>query len=184
MEPITEREAARRLAAVRGLSLSASQHLLATGVVGRPATSGRMKLYDATRVDALLELPPVRADEFVQLFPDGVIIVRLPRSRTIDASMVWPETRDVLAGPWRPGSRQKAAIWLGTLRDRSVPLLLTVSAHVVAGARVADPRPGGDGVTFELQAPGRWLDQVVGRRVRGHRGPQVELVNFTPPRRR
>jgi hypothetical protein len=182
MELITEREVARRLASARGLSRSATQHLLATGIAGRPIRTGGVALFDAERVRSLLELPPVRADEFEALASGGLVIVRLPRDRTVDASLVWPDTRAALVGPWRLRSQQWTLLWLRTFRERSLPMLLTVSAHVVCGATLNGftLRDGDDAAWFDLHPPGPWLHELVGRRVRGHRGPQVELLDPPP----
>lgn len=177
---ISEREAARRLAA-HGTSLSASQHLLATGIAGRPVRTHVATLYDGDRVDELVARPHVRADEFVGAFPVGVVIARLSRARGFDVAAPWTERVEVMAGPWRLTANNGLALAITVNRAPGYPLLLSVAGHVVDGARIVGLRDAdGAGARFELEPPGEWLSPINGRRLRGHRGPQLELVGWTP----
>lgn len=179
MELISEREAATRLAR-HGLSRSACQHLFATGVAGTPVRVGGMTLYDASRIDELAARAHLRADEFADAFPHGVVVARLPRGRNADAQARWPATRPLLEGPWRIGPWQVLLIRLSAMHGDGLPVVLSVSGYVLAGARIIGTRPAPEGDTTMLQlgAPGPWLDRVLGRRMRGHRGAPVELVGW------
>jgi len=177
---ISEREAARRLA-VHGTSLSASQHLLATGIAGTPVRTAVATLYDDDRIDQLVARPHIKADEFVQAFGVGVVIARLPRSRAFDVDASWDERAQVMAGPWHLTSMNWIALSVTVRQGRGYPMLLSVSGHVVGGARIVaiNAASGRPTVTFGLEPAGELLAPIVGRRLRGHRGPQLELVGWS-----
>lgn len=179
MEPISEREAARLLTPL-GLSRSGSQHLLSTGIAGPAMRAGGMKLYDARLVEELASRPPVSADEVRKLFPDGAMVVRLPRARTVDASAEWPDTADELAGPWPLGRGAGLAVWVKHLSGHTVPLMLTVAGCVLSGATTTDVLPAsetqGTGVAFALSAPGPWLREVRRRMLTFGRGAPIEVL--------
>lgn len=176
---ISERDAARRLKSL-GLGLSASQHLLSTGIAGPVVRAGGMKLYDARLVEELASRPPVSAGEVRKLFPDGAMVVRLPRARTADAGAEWPDTADELAGPWLLGKGPGLAVWVKHLSGHTVPLMLTVAGCVLSGATTTDvlaaSETQGTGVAFALSARGAWLQVVRGRMLSFGRGAPVEVL--------
>lgn len=184
MDLISERAAARRLAG-RGLSLSATQHLLATGIAGQPLRTAVATLYEAAAIEELASRPALTRADTQQWFPEGAVVVRLPRGGTADATAEWPATADLLRGPWPvppgPSMALVARFWTG----RSIPLLLTVSGVVLCGATVRDfagrsepgrGRSGGLDACFALSAPGDWLERTSGRMLAFGRGATVELL--------
>jgi hypothetical protein len=177
---ISERDAARRLAAV-GLSLSATQQLLATGIGGPPVRTRVATLYDEERIEELVSRPHVRADEFDRAFPVGVVIARLPRHRTFDVNGEWDEHARVMSGPWRIPVRNRMYVAITVRRAPGYPLLLSVAGHILGGASIVGCNGAGDGglVSFDVRPAGDSLASLIGRRLRGHRGPQVELVGWT-----
>ncbi|GAB3866970.1 hypothetical protein GCM10028801_40020 [Nocardioides maradonensis] len=180
MDYISERESARKLAAI-GLSLSAAQHLLRTGVAGQPVMTTAARLYDANRIEELARRPAVSAEECQALFPDGFLVARLPRTRSVDAEAAWPDTIDALRGPWPLGPWQAMTVYCWQRLGRQVPLLLSVSGCVISGALTTDfRRADGDArpraMCFELAAPGTWLGGVTGRMLGLGRGAPVEIV--------
>ncbi|GAB4004327.1 hypothetical protein [Nocardioides ultimimeridianus] len=180
MDLISERAAARRLATC-GLSLSASQHLLATGIAGEPIRTAAATLYDSSAIEELASRPALSRDETRELFPDGAVVARLPRGRIVAAGSEWPDTAEVLSGPWPippgPSVALLARFWTG----RTVPLLLTVSGTVLSGATATQFAPsarrsGEFDASFALETPGRWLGRARGRMLRFGRGATIELL--------
>jgi hypothetical protein len=177
---ISEREAARRLAH-HGRSLAASQHLLSTGIAGRPLRTAVATLYDEERVDDLVARPHIDAVGFSDAFPGGTVVARLPRCRSFDVEGTWPERAQTMSGPWRVTSRKRFLLAVTVQRQPGYPFLLSVAGHVVGGASIIGLESAADGAetSFVLEPAGEWLAPMTGRRLRGHRGPQVELVGWT-----
>jgi hypothetical protein len=177
MPLISGREAARMFGPT-GLSLSATQQLLATGIAGKPQVAGGANLYDGDRVEEVATRLPITPADLEDACPLGVVVVRLPRGQSFSALTCWPETADLLAGPWRVGNGDGFAMTGSVAFGVGLPLVLSVSGYVVAGAWVTavlgSEQPGH--VTFGLSAPDDWLTPLLGRRLRGHRGVPVELV--------
>ena len=180
MDLISEREAARIFSA-HGLSLSAAQHLLSTGIAGEPVRAAGVKLYDAMRVEAVASRPAVTKDEVRALFPLGAMVIRLPRGRVVSATAEWPDTAQLLAGPWPFSFAYTSAVAVHYWQGRGVPLLLTVSGFVLSGAVTTNGAPNGSAEhpewqSFELEAPGSWLETLRGRSLAFGRGAPVELL--------
>ncbi|HWU20001.1 MAG TPA: hypothetical protein VN088_00635 [Nocardioides sp.] len=179
MSLISERAGARLLER-HGLSLSASQHLLATGIAGAPIRLESVTLYESELIRDVATRPSITLEEFDDAFPTGVAVARLPRGRTISAAAEWPDTADQLAGPWRIGNGD-AFVMTGTVAfGEGLSIVLSVSGFLLAAARItallAGDGPGS--VRFDLAAPGSAWDAIRGRRMRGHRGRPVELVGW------
>ncbi|GAB4008950.1 hypothetical protein [Nocardioides ultimimeridianus] len=179
MSLISERTAARLLEE-HGLSLSASQHLLATGIAGVPVRLESITLYESELVEDVASRPAITLTEFDEAFPTGLVVARLPRGRTTSAAADWPETAAQLAGPWPIGNGD-AFVMTGTVAfGEGLSVALSVSGFLIAAARItallAGDGPGS--VRFDLAAPGPAWDAIRGRRMRGHRGRPVELVGW------
>lgn len=48
-------------------------------------------------------------EELGDLFADGVLLIRLPRGRRVDATRGWPEAAEILRGPHLRGTWQRRA---------------------------------------------------------------------------
>ena len=180
MELISERASAQRLA-VWGLSLSAAQQLLRTGVAGQPLITPGVRLYDVRRITDLVERPEISAGECTALFPDGCLVARLSRDRSADATASWPATIPLLQGPWLLGPWQYLAVYCWQRLGRDVPLLVSVEGCVISGAMASGLCPPGESapagsVRFDLGPPGPWLGEVTGRMLRLGRGAPVEMI--------
>lgn len=176
---ISGREAADLLAPC-GLSLMATQHLLATGIAGRPMVTRGAYLYDRAAVAGLASARDVDNHEFTDDCPHGYLVVRLPRQATYDVAGDWDERERVLRGPWRIGRRTIIVIAARMYQRKHFPLVLTASGFVVGGAEVVGIAGGGDvdpgrTVVFDIAPPGAWLSNFIGRRCALGRGPQMML---------
>jgi len=140
---ITGRRAAQLLAA-RGLSLSASQQLLATGIAGRPVDTTAAQLFEADAVADLAGRPTVDERAAATVAPHGYLVARLPRDRVVAVDDAWDEQAAVLAGPWRVDAMVQLELVVRRFVGVRFPLVLTVAGFAIAGAEIngRPPEPG------------------------------------------
>ncbi|WP_460852215.1 prephenate dehydrogenase [Nocardioides montaniterrae] len=177
MALISTREAAGLLGQL-GLSWSASQHLLATGIAGHPVRTGASNLYDSERVGALLSRPALTAGDLQEIFPAGCLVGRVPRGTVVDVTAGWQAAATVMAGPWPLEWRHEMGIDLRQRRDEPLGMLLTVSGVVTASGSVTGVRhvDGTDRARLDLRPPGPWASDVRGRLLALGRGRALTWV--------
>lgn len=179
---ITGREAARILAR-QGLSHSASQQLLATGIAGRPTRAGSVVLHDVEAVERLAYAIPVRILDVIRGCPNGHLVARIPRDRRFDVGAPWELQREILAGPWPMDPKISTIVWALTRYRAPMPLVATVAGFAVAGAEITafvEPAPAIRGTSFRLAPPGDWLKPFLGRPCASGRGRATYLRGWEP----
>lgn len=179
---ITQRAAARILAR-QGLSLSACQQLLATGIAGPPTEAGSVVLHDQAAVERLARALPVRTLDVHRGCPYGYVVVRIPRGQAFDVAASGEEQRRILAGPWPLDARVRTIVWVRTYHAMPMPLVATVAGFVVAGAEITgfvDTADAGRGTAFSLAPPGDWLEPFRGRPCASGKGRATYLRGWLP----
>lgn len=173
---ITEREAARRLAAA-GVARRQAVAVLHSGLAGDPVRTSAAVLYDETAVDALLSRPVVALPVLDDLLRSGLFVGR----RGVDV-------RAPLADQFREGGRSwwltpPTVIWLRARLQRQgvLPFVTTAGGFVLCGGDITDFSGDADGRTdLVLSPPGPWFAGVRGRRLPTGPGRAVLLLGWRP----
>jgi hypothetical protein len=158
---LTERQARERLGCL-GLDPESARRVLVAGLAGPVVRTRAATLYDASRVQELIErarpsagaMPEPHVETFVARMAPGRLDVRMPLDEQLDA----------VGGGWRLG------IWtagylaiVGGMRG-CLPFLATVGGIVALGAEITGSESPGrrDGQdarhAFTLQPAGPWFD--------------------------
>lgn len=133
---ISEREAAQRLGRARGTSREASRRVLVAGLAGPGERIGTTTSYDAEAVDRLARRLTARVLDLHGLAADGVLNLRASATRQEVRDALASDPLELMTGPWRMGWYNRVGV-AGILRSRgAVPVVLTVSNYVVAGAEI------------------------------------------------
>jgi hypothetical protein len=133
---ISEREAAQRLGRARGTSREASRRVLVAGLAGPGERIGTTTSYDAEAVHRLARRLTARVLDLHGLAAGGLLNVRASATRKDVRRALASNPLELMAGPWRMGWYDRVGV-AGILRNRgALPLVLTVSNYVVAGAEI------------------------------------------------
>src|SRR5205814_1532603 len=146
---VTGRQAASLLSVV----LPTREHarlVLRAGLAGAPLRTSAVLLYDADRVVALAQRPPVSAEEVVTACPSGLNVGRRSRGMRVEVTAPWEERAAQVS--LRPAMPTMAA----TLLEAQVkvahrlPWVATLCGYVVLCAEARGLRECEGEVTFDL----------------------------------
>jgi hypothetical protein len=180
---ISRREAVRvlRAAAHEPPTKRLAEGLLVAGFAGPSCDTGGVSLYQRDEVCRLAETPHVDLGDLPGACRSAVLVVRI--SGTSAAALKpAPERRALAVGPWWISWPTRLALTIGTRRQGSVPVVVTIASYVLCTADLVglrlvgtpNGRPDDDGpyregggvrTTLELDAPGSWSEAFDGRRL-------------------
>jgi hypothetical protein len=163
---LTGREAAEQLGRL-GLARESARRALLAGVAGPGQRTRGALLYDADRVQALVEryaaMPPVErlpGDELPGVCRRGTFIAHLPPATDRAAT----DLGAAAGRRWRISPLTGLVLRTRLERDPPLPLVGVTSTFVVLGAEVVGIERDADGVAFELVGPGEWFETWRDRR--------------------
>jgi len=150
---VTARQAAELLGHA-GLSRSAARRLLATGVAGEPVPIAGARLYERAVIEALVRRRRIapEPEELPELCRQGVMVAR---------TAARPDPLEAARGPLRMSLSTRFVLAHLIDAQGALPLVVTVSSFVLAGAEVVGGQsaPGGmNRMVLDLQPAGEWFD--------------------------
>ena len=164
-----------------GFNVDRSRLLLRTGVAGGVPTSGGT-MYDEDRVRELAVRKVLGPGEIATACPDGILVGRLARTRSVDVTTDAATQLAAVNGPWRV-----PLLWRILLDHRAesgtpMPFVATICGYVLVGAEVIGfDRAPGDLATLRLREPGPWFESLRERRWLPGRGGPALLLRGWPP---
>jgi len=127
--------------------------------------------FERDDVVALAERPWLSQAAQRAATPDGVYLVRLARSVTLDLTRPWSETAQVLAAAPRMPPMTSAVLSAMVSAFGRLPWVATMHGFVVWGADLVGLGRGEEGATtFRLEPPGAWFEAWRDTRVRSAPG--------------
>jgi hypothetical protein len=177
---LTGRQAATLLRAVVS-SDEQARLLLRTGIAGPGARTSASLLFDELAVREVSRRPLVVSEALWEACPEGLYVIRLPRSVDLDVASEWQEVARQVRGAHAHQRRMPAltsALTSVQIKVRgSLPLAATFLGFVVLAADLV----GLDADGPRLAPPGPWASVVEGHRLPTRSGGRPGYL-LTPPR--
>jgi hypothetical protein len=164
-ELLSGRQAAQLLAEV-GLNRTRARQVLAAGLAGEPVKTPSALLYDAARVQALVERPVVTLKDVVTLDLHAILVAR----GQVDPCLSRLEQVRALSVAWQINPIVRLSLSMRVEKFGPVPFVATVRGFVAFGAELTAFSPRGLDKDDTVSGPGPWFDALRDRRFPTGRG--------------